>query len=472
MKKRIKKGFTLVELLVVIAILAILSTVAIVGYNSFTEKARISNDKGLVTQLNTLLQADEVTDGKAATPSDALAVVAENGFDVSKMTPTADDYHIVWNEETNRFVLLDENKVAVVEELSSSAHKNWQFSSAYTPLVTGYSVRLNDNFVGTSLEVTSGLDVGNNTGIELVTYSGTADVVIRTNGESLTVNSGSVTHYGVGYILTVADSAKANYVEKGTFAANAEEIENVGSNVSEYTYVSNADELTQALAESKAKIALSANITSEYDIGNATSNYYNFVVSADTEINMNGYNIDVKHILPLSVNGINNIGAIQVKNCTVVFSGAGRLSLTATGNNFGWSLGSKVLELQSDSNVTINSGVLVQHFGGTDMAYGIDMLNSNGGQVLNINGGLVRSNNYIGIRLFNNAQAENKVSTINVNDGIVEGPSRDIWVQNPSDKVFDANGVVNISDSYTFNMVYQSNYSGTDLPKGRNYYID
>lgn len=42
MKKRLKKAFTLVELLVVIAILAILSSVAIVGYNSFTEKAKDS----------------------------------------------------------------------------------------------------------------------------------------------------------------------------------------------------------------------------------------------------------------------------------------------------------------------------------------------------------------------------------------------------------------------------------------------
>ncbi len=42
MKKRLKKAFTLVELLVVIAILAVLSSVAIVGYNSFTEKAKDS----------------------------------------------------------------------------------------------------------------------------------------------------------------------------------------------------------------------------------------------------------------------------------------------------------------------------------------------------------------------------------------------------------------------------------------------
>ena len=64
MKKKMKKAFTLVELLVVIAILAILSTVAIVGYNSFTEKAKISNDQSLVRQLNTVYKLMKLLMGK------------------------------------------------------------------------------------------------------------------------------------------------------------------------------------------------------------------------------------------------------------------------------------------------------------------------------------------------------------------------------------------------------------------------
>jgi len=58
MNKQSKKGFTLVELLVVIAILAILGTVSIVGYTSFTTKAKNSVAEQETTQVKTLLLAD------------------------------------------------------------------------------------------------------------------------------------------------------------------------------------------------------------------------------------------------------------------------------------------------------------------------------------------------------------------------------------------------------------------------------
>ena len=54
-----KKAFTLVELLVVIAIIAILATAGVVGYTVFTEKARKSNAESELSQIRTLLQAED-----------------------------------------------------------------------------------------------------------------------------------------------------------------------------------------------------------------------------------------------------------------------------------------------------------------------------------------------------------------------------------------------------------------------------
>ena len=110
MKKKIKKAFTLVELLVVIAILAILATVSIVGYNSFTKKARVSNDTALVSQLNNLLKADEILNESVKCPTDALKVTEAAGYDVEKLTPTTTNYNIVWDSENDQMVLLDENR--------------------------------------------------------------------------------------------------------------------------------------------------------------------------------------------------------------------------------------------------------------------------------------------------------------------------------------------------------------------------
>lgn len=64
--KKIKKGFTLVELLVVIAILAILASVSVIGYLSFTEKAKISNVETEMAQIRevvrgTLLDGSKLT---------------------------------------------------------------------------------------------------------------------------------------------------------------------------------------------------------------------------------------------------------------------------------------------------------------------------------------------------------------------------------------------------------------------------
>ena len=60
MKKRIKKGFTLVELLVVIAILAILASVTVVGYSAFTQKAKDSVAQQELTQIHNYLYAEDI----------------------------------------------------------------------------------------------------------------------------------------------------------------------------------------------------------------------------------------------------------------------------------------------------------------------------------------------------------------------------------------------------------------------------
>ena len=208
MRKKIKKAFTLVELLVVIAILAILATVSIVGYNSFTKKAKVSNDTALVSQLNTLLKADSMVNGDAKTPTDALKITSEAGYDVEKLTPTTNDYEIIWNQAVNQFALLDEHDSVVYGEKSTEEYKNWKFVSEYNANST-YSMYLKNNTsINTINDLKVGLDVGTNTTITAVNYTNTEtkdDVVIRTNGGTLTVDAASdtVAHYGFANLIDI-----------------------------------------------------------------------------------------------------------------------------------------------------------------------------------------------------------------------------------------------------------------------------
>ena len=216
MKK--KKGFTLVELLVVIAILAVLATVSVVGYMGFTKKAQISNDESLVTQLNTALKADEVVDGKPETPTKMLSVMEDNGFKVENLTPKTTTYNIVWNQEDNQLALLDENDSLVYGTISEKAYMNWRFVDSYVN-TKGFSCYIKDNAKVSTLDITTGLDVGNNTGITTINYKNESDaqnVVIRTNGETdLTIDAKNdvVNHYGIANRVDIKQVAGESYHE-------------------------------------------------------------------------------------------------------------------------------------------------------------------------------------------------------------------------------------------------------------------
>ena len=221
--KKAKKGFTLVELVVVIAIIAILSTVSVVGYLGFTKKANVSGDKALVSQLNTILKADQATNGKAETPTEAIEAVKESGYLVEKLAAKTSKYKIVWNQKDNEFALLDEEEKAVAGKVSSNAYENWVFADSYNA-DKGYSVYLNSGYSGNStLDITTGLDVGENTNVDVVNYSKTTeakDVTIRTNGGTLNIDADtdSVDHYGANDLVNIKAIDTASYHENGVVA--------------------------------------------------------------------------------------------------------------------------------------------------------------------------------------------------------------------------------------------------------------
>ena len=121
MKKKMKKAFTLVELLVVIAILAVLSTVAIVGYNSFTDKANKSADEQAVTQMNKLLLAQETAGEKPQSVGEVTVLLRENGYSENFQTYFA-NYDLAWIAEENVIVLVEEDEIVYPESYTSGTY--------------------------------------------------------------------------------------------------------------------------------------------------------------------------------------------------------------------------------------------------------------------------------------------------------------------------------------------------------------
>ena len=225
MKKKIKKAFTLVELLVVIAILAILATVSIVGYNSFTKKARVSNDTVLVKQMNDILFANSQTDDKNPTMTKALEDVFDGGYDLTKLTPTTTGYSIVWDSKNDQMVLLDDssNKAPVYPEASKVSEKKDLFIITRNKTEFGstseFAHYLAESFEGSDIETSTGIDTGRNENVKSVKYSNSSkqDAIIRTNSGTLTINASNdnVYHYGLADKVIIENVAAKSYHENG-----------------------------------------------------------------------------------------------------------------------------------------------------------------------------------------------------------------------------------------------------------------
>ena len=120
MKTMKRKGFTLVELLVVIAILAILAGVGVAGYTAFIERAYVSNDNTLVTQLNSYLVALKADSnskhyGEDIDENNIWEITGEILKDtgINELAPQAAQYgyHFYFDLEAGEYVVMNDKDV-------------------------------------------------------------------------------------------------------------------------------------------------------------------------------------------------------------------------------------------------------------------------------------------------------------------------------------------------------------------------
>jgi prepilin-type N-terminal cleavage/methylation domain-containing protein len=227
MIRKFKKGFTLVELVVVIAVIAILAAVSIVSYMGITKKAKESNDHMVIDQINTSLHSSQILENKATVHEIVERFAEEEGYDVRAIKPELKNTRFVYSYEKGKFGYWKDNKVAYPADLSeidfTGSNDLWFFEdTAQAKYQDSYSHYLKSAGTLTAVEADGGLDVGNCDTITSIKITRTTqakkDVVVRTNGGTLTVNAvnDTVKHYGEADSVNIVKVASASYHENGT----------------------------------------------------------------------------------------------------------------------------------------------------------------------------------------------------------------------------------------------------------------
>lgn len=148
-------------------------------------------------------------------------------------------------------------------------------------------------------------------------------------------------------------------------------------------------------------------------------------------LNLNGFNLSGVDESTSSFGLITNKGDLSIVN-----DAEGKVSkilLKAT-NDREWNAYSSVISAQPGSTLTVGTGVEIEHLGGTDMAYGIDVLTNGKGTTVEvvIDGATVKST-YRPVRQFlNGIEATNNLT---VKKGSViksMNGNKAIWMQDPS----------------------------------------
>lgn len=146
-------------------------------------------------------------------------------------------------------------------------------------------------------------------------------------------------------------------------------------------------------------------------------------------LDLRGFNITGTDTTEKNFQIIDNRGTLSIKNSddTKISS----ITVNATINS-GWNRYSAAIANNPGGNLTVGNNVLIEHLGGTDMAYGIDNLTNGKGTsaVTTIDGATIKST-YAAVRQFlNGTEATNELY---VKAGSkLESPKRAIFFQSPN----------------------------------------
>lgn len=230
MKASKKRGFTIIELVIVIAVIAILAAVLIPTFANIIQKANVANDVALARNMNTILIADEATNGRSTDMYDVLIALEQGGFKLENLNPRADGNVFAWDKANNQIVYLDKKNpdkpIFQAKEIGNNKGDLYITTRKAEVFADypGYSYYFASDISGNiTLDEGSCLDTGE--------FALTGDVSVKTNKDveihgtingTITVDStsGKITNYSVvGKKVVIKNTAATSYHERGHVAA-------------------------------------------------------------------------------------------------------------------------------------------------------------------------------------------------------------------------------------------------------------
>ncbi len=229
MKASKKRGFTIIELVIVIAVIAILAAVLIPTFANIIQKANVANDVALARNMNTILIADEATNGRSTDMYDVLIALEQGGFKLENLNPRADGNVFAWDKANNQIVYLDKKNPdkPIFQAKEIGANKGDLYITTRKAEVfadyPGYSYYFASDIEGNiTLKKGSCLDTGEFALKGNVSVETDNDVEIHgTITKTITVKStiGKITNYSVVDKVVIENTAANSYHERGHVAA-------------------------------------------------------------------------------------------------------------------------------------------------------------------------------------------------------------------------------------------------------------
>lgn len=224
MKASKKRGFTIIELVIVIAVIAILAAVLIPTFANIIQKANVANDVALARNMNTILIADEATNGRSTDMYDVLIALEQGGFKLENLNPRADGNVFAWDKANNQIVYLEKGSTKPIFQAKEIGNNKGDLyittrKAEVFADYPGYSYYFASDISGNiTLDEGSCLDTGEFALNGNVSVKTNKDVEIHgTINGTITVDSanGKITNYSVVKNVVIVNTASTSYHERG-----------------------------------------------------------------------------------------------------------------------------------------------------------------------------------------------------------------------------------------------------------------